>query len=204
MTREERKLKTLTTFKKRYNKLDRDLQTIVDKYLEQISIQLIKDNTIDSYKKIIDDVYDCLTAAYEKILSSFKSWYENMKPLEVDDVFKLAYNKDGKTIEDRVRSYFDVNLTILQQIQKFDVLIDYEVQNLKRYVEETRIKPLAEMLIIESDGCDCKFGCDEYAGEYSPDDDVPLPPYHPNCHCEAYYLYTDEEDDIEELDLEPD
>ena len=54
----------------------------------------------------------------------------------------------------------------------------------------------ASMLIIES-GCDLCEG-----GEYPPDEDIQLPPFHPYCNCIHYYDITDDEDDIHDLDLE--
>lgn len=53
------------------------------------------------------------------------------------------------------------------------------------------------MLIIEA-------GCGDLCqgGEYAADENVDLPPFHPNCQCIWYFDETDDSDDIEDLELE--
>ena len=44
--------------------------------------------------------------------------------------------------------------------------------------------------------------CSKWNGEYPAGEDIPLPPYHTNCQCSAYYIETDDEDNVNDLDLE--
>ena len=71
----------------------------------------------------------------------------------------------------------------------------------KNFVVESKLKKIkkpnnASLLVIES-GCELCEG-----GEFPPDEDVVLPPFHPYCNCTYYYEITDSEDDINDLDLE--
>ena len=61
---------------------------------------------------------------------------------------------------------------------------------------QNKVGKLSQLVIIENSGGDCD-------GEW-PADEAILPPYHPNCCCQAYYDDTDNEDDIKDLELEND
>jgi muramoyltetrapeptide carboxypeptidase len=81
------------------------------------------------------------------------------------------------------------------------VVGDFGVENPSNFTIENFVKakqkPLeGYMLIIES-GCDTCTG-----GEYPADEDVTLPPFHPNCNCTFYYELTDNKDDINDLELD--
>ena len=69
-------------------------------------------------------------------------------------------------------------------------VVESKVKKMKKPIDAT-------LLVIES-GCDLCQG-----GEYPPDADVELPPFHPYCNC-TYYYETAEVDDITDLDLEND
>ena len=69
-------------------------------------------------------------------------------------------------------------------------VVESKVKKMKKPIDAT-------LLVIES-GCDLCQG-----GEYPPDADVELPPFHPYCNC-TYYYETAEVDDIADLDLESD
>ena len=79
-------------------------------------------------------------------------------------------------------------------------LLNNEGRYLFTHLMEMKIKPVASILVIETGTCDDL--CGEWAGEYPAGEDVPLPPYHTNCQCSAYYIETDDEDDVNDLDLE--
>lgn len=88
-------------------------------------------------------------------------------------------------------------------IDKYDRLLRNETQIIKNTVMQNKVGKLSQLVIIENSGGDCDGGCAQYAGEW-PVDEAILPPYHPNCCCQAYYDDTDNEDDIKDLELEND
>ena len=174
-----------------------------------------------SLNKIIDLFYDSLTETYSITIKNLKKCYKKLPDFSIDNIFDLTYSKDGKTIEERLTGYwvegkkrlnqnhFNAKDEELGHVDSIDEVAEYLIDKYDRIsITETRIieaklkekkKPLnAEMLIIES-GCDICQG-----GEYAADENVDLPPYHPNCQCTYYWVVTDDEDDIHDLDLEVD
>ena len=78
----------------------------------------------------------------------------------------------------------------------YDRILFTESRVVESKIKEFKKPTNASMHIVES-GCDLCTG-----GEYPPDEDIQLPPFHPNCNCTHYYETTDNEDDINDLDLE--
>lgn len=89
----------------------------------------------------------------------------------------------------------------LKLLDKLYNLLINESRIIESLVIKGKLRRTASILVIECEENDCNFGCTEYAGEHPADEDVPLPPYHPDCVCTYYYIETDDEDDIHDLDL---
>ena len=174
-----------------------------------------------SLNTIVDLFYDSLTDTYSITSKYLKQIYKKLPDFSITNIFDLTYSKDGKTIEERLSEYwaegkrrlsqrtFNKDDDTLGHVDNIDDVAEYLIKKYDRcHLTETRIieaklkenkKPLnAEMLVIES-GCDICQG-----GEYAADENVDLPPYHPNCQCTYYWIVTDDEDDINDLDLEED
>jgi hypothetical protein len=160
-----------------------------------------------NYKKLEDTYYKFFEKIYAAVSSSVNKIYKQPKSFNINDVFQLAYQLDGKTIEERLHEHWDrIRVTLDKELKieaelKILALYCYErilVTEAKQIEKIVKInkKPInASLLVIES-GCDKCPG-----GSYPPDEAVDLPPYHPNCCCTFYYEEANE-DDIKDLDLE--
>ena len=171
-------------------------------------------------QEILDLFYRALEEAYKKISISLKDIYQKIKDYDIKDIHDLTYTKDGKTLEDRILLYWaEVKIRLKKQEEDPDQVIRYL---LWRYntILNTEIKTVAENLkkhkkpivsgeiyciqVIEGCGDNCDSNCLEYNGEYPEDEDIPWPPYHPNCNGIGYYDLTDNPDDIKDLELDDD
>ena len=163
------------------------------------------------YFEIEDLFYKSFEGVYKSMNVGLEGIYKQLKEFSVEDISDLTYYLDGKTIEERLKEYWNESKKRLDNkenpedvktylINKYDRILNTETRVIESRVKNYR-KPLnAAMLIIEhSSGCpDCP------GGEYAADENVDLPPFHPNCQCCYYYVVTDDEDDINDLDLEAD
>lgn len=162
-----------------------------------------------TYDKIEELFYEFLTKVYKNVNIHLKSIYRNLPELDIKNIFDLTYDIDGKHITERLKEYWSEaeknlasnpdNLISVQNylINMYDRILFTESRVVESKVKKMK-KPIdATLLVIES-GCDLCQG-----GEYPPDADVELPPFHPYCNC-TYYYETAEADDIADLDLEND
>lgn len=162
-----------------------------------------------TYDKIEELFYEFLTKVYKNVNIHLKSIYRNLPELDIKNIFDLTYDIDGKHITERLKEYWSEaeknlasnpdNLISVQNylINMYDRILFTESRVVESKVKKMK-KPIdATLLVIES-GCDLCQG-----GEYPPDADVELPPFHPYCNC-TYYYETAEVDDIADLDLEND
>ena len=196
-------------------KLREDIDKIIDEYLQKIVkiiLQAIKSYPIDwdkYYNEIENLFYEFLEKVYNLVINYLNQIYEELPDFSVEDIFDLAYDIDGKKITERLREYWDEAAQRINEesnnnhinvqnylINMYDRILFTESRVVESKIKEFK-KPInASMLIIES-GCENCVG-----GEYPPDEDIQLPPFHPNCNCTHYYETTDDEDDINDLDLE--
>lgn len=188
------------------------IQAGVESSLNQIVQQVIAySNKPEQSKTLLDKTqqlfYDSLAQTYSTTSGELKRIYSRTKDFEVKDILSLTYNKDNKTLNERITEHWNKaseysNKTAMQAylIDKYDRLLRNETQIVKNAVMFNKVGTLSQLAIVENSGRDCDGGCAEYAGEW-PVDEVILPPYHPNCCCQVYYDDTDNEDDIEDLEL---
>lgn len=197
--------------------LRKDIDKIIDKYLQEvvkIVLLAIKNYPTDwdkYYDKIENLFYEFLEKVYNLVINYLNQIYEKLPDFSVEDIFDLAYDIDGKKITERLREYWDEAAEKIKQennnsnnhinvqnylINMYDRILFTESRVVESKIKEFKKPTNASMLIIES-GCENCIG-----GEYPPDEDIQLPPFHPNCNCTHYYEITDDEDDINDLDLE--
>ena len=157
---------------------------------------------------ILDLIYKCLEEIYSNTASKLDILYKDLKPFEITNLFDLTYQKDGKTIEERVEEYLQEVFQIKNPIDakqlisfKFYRLMRTEVSHLETMIKKNKISISANIMVIEG-SCNCNGICDQYIGVYAIDENIDYPPYHPNCTCINYYDQTDNIDDIEDNDIE--
>lgn len=208
-------MKKRELIKKGITLMNDKIQAGVESSLNRIVQQVIAySNALEESKTLLDKTqqlfYDSLTQTYSITSNELKQIYSRTKDFEVSDILSLTYNKDNKTLNERIAdhwykaaSYADKQAMRVYLIDKYDRLLRNETQIIKNTVMQNKVGKLSQLVIIENSGGDCDGGCAEYAGEL-PADEAILPPYHPNCCCQAYYDDTDNEDDIKDLELEND
>ena len=200
--------------KKELKKMRDEIDKLISEYLEKITkiiIKALKTYPVDwdkYYIEIENIFYNFLMKVYNVVNRYLKTWYKDLPDFDVKDIFDLAYDIDGKKITERLKEYWTEGSLRLEQSKNGAINIQNYLINMydrilftESRVVESKLKKIkkpnnATLLIIES-GCEFCRG-----GEYPPDEDIQLPPFHPYCNCTYYYEITDDEDDIHDLDLE--
>lgn len=215
--------------KKALNKLNQDINNIIEEYLEEFSSIILswyKNPIEENWQEFEDNLYNLILETLEKVYAisskSIKKIYGIDKKLPTSKI--VTYDRDNLTLRDRIRKWFcpkeietskDNSEVIrwenkdnkyfikdkLIAVNKVIQIAKTEAIYQKQTVFYDKIKDLCDFVILE-ESAECKHNiCDEYSGEW-PIDEFIYPPYHPNCLCEPIYEITDDEDDIEDLDLE--
>ena len=199
--------KTLEVLNK---KIDSELEAII----KIIFSWIVNDEKINTKKHqtiLIDLFYKALENLYSEINIELGKIYKKMAPFDLRNIIDLTFQEDGKTLDERIGKYLDdlekkrVSGDFQDDLKNFGTnmysrLLNNEGKYLFTHLMEMKIKPVASILVIEAGTCDDL--CGEWSGEYPADEAIPLPPYHTNCQCIAYYIETDDEDDVNDLDLE--
>ena len=205
----------------RYKKINTDIDDLTKVYLEDITTELfhlfnntdkIQDEEINKVKdKVINLIYNFIEEVYNLTLNSLKNMYKKVNN-DINTEHLHPYNKDGKTLETRIDYWINDFMTRINHgslnVKNFSVnvmekILQSEGQTAKNQMLKEKVGTLAEFVVIESsDGCE---DCGQYDGEY-PIMEIPEdgPPFHPNCRCNMYYDYSDQEDELEDLELEDD
>lgn len=218
MTYSKRPLKKHQKIKDKLEKATEVLNKKIDSELEAI-IKIIfswiandeKINTEDHQADLIDLFYKALENLYSEINIELGKIYKKVAPFNLKNIIDLTFQEDGKTLDERIIKYLDdleekrLSGDLPDNLKNFSVnmysrLLNNESKYLFTHLMEMKIKPVASILMIEAGTCDDL--CSEWNGEYPADEPIPLPPYHTNCQCSAYYIETDDEDDVNDLDLE--
>ena len=161
----------------------------------------------ETEQKINDLLLDMLEEIYELTSRYIRDIYGD------DVVYPPSqikfFDKDGKTISDRLNRWFnpynkesqinkDFIKTTTAAVAKIDQISMTEALNQMELVKFDKLFGLCDRFTIENydeeDDCGHIPSCDQYWTEiYRPNEDgtspIPPPPYHPDCECYAvYYL----------------
>lgn len=166
----------------------------------------------EEWKKSLPVVIDMFYKGFEEVYlttsKEIRNIYGRVQDFNVSNIFDLTFNTDGKTIEERIGEYWNevgkkleqkqIPITNIKEflIHNYERIIRTETNKIENLVKKNKKPQEAYVLIIES-GCDACEG-----GEFPADEDVALPPYHPNCNCTFYYELIQDENTIEDLELE--
>lgn len=164
-----------------------------DDYKEDLYL-ILKETLND--EEVINSIYSHLEHIFSLILKEIKKIYsESYDKDKIIDLEDLLYDEDGKSLDERVKQWLDKypdEKHLMTLFYYLCLIIDTESFRLISNIikEKTR----CEYVEVISDGCDnCNGICDEWAdGEPHHEDDIELPPYHPNCCCEATFYDKEE------------
>ena len=150
----------------------------------------------EEWKKAIPEVinlfYNSLEKIYANTSQEIKNIYKDIANFDIKNVFDLTFNADGKTIEERITAYWvevgkriedkEIPLVNIKEylVHSYERILRTETNKIENLIKMKK-KPLSASLLIIESGCEACEG-----GEFHPDEDVALPPYHPNCNCTFY------------------
>lgn len=140
------------------------IQAGVESSLNRIVQQVIAySNALEESKTLLDKTqqlfYDSLAQTYSITSNELKQIYSRTKDFEVSDILSLTYNKDNKTLNERIAehwhkaaSYTDKQAMRIYLIDKYDRLLRNETQIIKNTVMQNKVGKLSQLVIIENSG----------------------------------------------------
>lgn len=180
---------------------------ITEKSLEKISTIINKKFGKTPFPQELEETfYDNLEKIFKNTTDMLYHIYPKAKDYKVKDLFSITYDEDGKTTEERMRKYWKdgeqrlrnsspIKIEKIRLLGLFKQLLENESAIVERVIKQEKVQPIAEYVCIEG-GCACNSEkCNAYIGDWPADEDIPLPPYHPNCEC-SYFYYDDENEDL--------
>lgn len=196
---------------KYFNKIQQDKNKKQEEII-QIALQAVskaikeknKFNWVKVENDIINKMYDSLAKTLGYSLTLVKEAYKiKDKQLNLKD---LTWQKDGKTIEDRINEYcYSIaqlieleeipNESKLKQILAYKLirLLNTETMTIHNNFVWQLLNKEAKYVEIwnEDDQCDTDCGCDAYFnhGKFLLTELEELPPYHPDCECYLVYYF---------------
>ena len=162
-------------------------------FIYKVIKETINDNKEELEKSILNSIYKILENALSITLSEARKMYKSFNEDTIINLADMLYNKDDKTLEDRVHSWINEN-NIMNLFYHICLIIDTETYQLIHQTIKNKVN-VDYVEIIGEGGCDiCAEYCD---GEVYKESEIELPPYHPGCMCEV--VYYEKEDILEEL-----
>ena len=162
-------------------------------FIYKVIKETINDNKEELEKSILNSIYKILENALSITLSEARRMYKSFDEDTIIDLADMLYNKDDKTLEDRVHSWINEN-NIMNLFYHICLIIDTETYQLIHQAIKNKVN-VDYVEIVGEGGCDtCAEYCD---GEVYKESEIELPPYHPGCMCEV--VYYEKEDILEEL-----
>lgn len=157
-------MKKCELIKKGITLMNDKIQAGVESSLNRIVQQVIAySNALEESKTLLDKTqqlfYDSLAQTYSITSNELKQIYSRTKDFEVSDILSLTYNKDNKTLNERIAehwhkaaSYTDKQAMRIYLIDKYDRLLRNETQIIKNTVMQNKVGKLSQLVIIENSG----------------------------------------------------
>ena len=151
-------MKKRELIKKEVALMNDKIQAGVESSLNQIVQQVIAySNALEESKTLLDKTqqlfYDSLTQTYSITSNELKQIYSRTKDFEVSDILSLTYNKDNKTLNERIAdhwhkaaSYTDKQAMRIYLIDKYDRLLRNETQIIKNTVMQNKVGKLSQLV----------------------------------------------------------
>lgn len=208
-------------FKQKMNELKTQTLHIRDNTVNKVSYEITKavnhydtKSWQDNLTNVLNIIYHGLADVYGHTKTTLRKTYHRLpENKNIQNIGDLLYNGDGLTLDERCQQYWDAaEKKIKQGSNNQDIIVAltnafYKIINTEMNFVRSNVKrmnkPLnASYIIIEGGECEGKDHppCD--GGEFDADELIDLPPYHPNCDCDYWYVTdnNDEDDDLEEIE----
>ena len=175
-----------TIRKKRINEIQNLYDLIIknnETYKECI-YTIIKEtinNKEELEKSLLDIIYKILEETIAIVLTEVRKMYKTFDEDKIINLKDMLYNKDGKTLEERISGWVDEK-NIMNLFFHICLILDTETFSLIPQTIKKKVNVDYVEIIGEGD-CDiCAEYCD---GEVYKEDEIELPLYHPGCKCEV-------------------
>ena len=178
-----------------YSQMRINISKQTTKCLEDIYKYL--DNEVISLDYIYEIILDMLSEVYALTAAAIKNIYNiDNKPLDEEDIEKLIYSKDGKSMLERLQEHF----TEAKKKDNFKeyffnrivLITDTESLTVSNAIIHGKMKKNAKYVEVISGSEYCAEGDCEYwqsKGKIPIEELTELPPYHPDCECEVIYYF---------------
>ena len=137
-------------------------------------------------EELVDLTYEFIEQVVAMVLSYiYDTYHIEVKPLDKEELKKLFYSKDGKTMEQRIDEY--VSLDKMAFIHHICMFYSTESATAMNKVMFLKLKSYFKFFRVISTGA-CAGCCSSASAwtDWNPTDQVEiadLPPYHPDCGC---------------------
>lgn len=144
---------------------------------------------------ILDSLTDTMSYVLKEIERLYPKSYDKNAKINLE---KLLYNKDGLTLNQRIDNWFKEEENEQNLAYHMRLILRTETEQIIPRIIQTKLTRNKIYVEILEGGGECSTGiCSEYAdGQAYPEDEIELPPYHPDCECQAIFYDID---DLQEL-----
>lgn len=142
-------------------------------------------------EEILNSLTDTMAYVLKEIEKLYPNSYDKNAKINLE---KLLYNKDGLTLNQRINNWFkeiDNEQTLSYHMR---LILRTETEQIIPRIIQTKLTRNKVYVEILEGGGECSTGiCSEYAdGQAYPEDEIELPPYHPDCECQAIFYDIDD------------
>ena len=180
-----------------YNNALNDIQIYNEKIYRIINNK--QKTKIEKRQQVKETILDSLTDTMSYILKEIETLYPNSYDKNAKiKLEKLLYNKDGLTLNQRINNWFKEEENEQNLAYHMRLILRTETEQIIPRIIQTKLTRNTVYVEILEGGGECSTGiCSEYVDEQAyPEDEVELPPYHPDCGCQAIFYDID---DLKEL-----
>lgn len=179
-----------------YSQLRVDISKQATQCLEDIRKYLNTHENI-SVDYIYEMILDTLSEVYARTATAVKNIYGvSNGRLEDEEIEKLTYSKDGKSISQRLHEHFveakqrdDFKNYFFNRIV---LIVDTETLTVSNAIIHGKMNKDAKYVEVISGSAYCEEGDCEFwhsKGKIPIEELTELPPFHPDCECEVIYYF---------------
>ena len=187
--------KRIQQFNHLYNIITSNLDYYYGLIYKEIK-KMTENNKVKTKNRVIELILDSLKETKFLTERELKKIFPKSYEIQNIEIQNVLYKQDGLTLTERIDKWFNqtkrkeelsYQMTRILDTQTYHIVPIILKEDLKRKNDE---KVYVEIISNE----DCNSGiCLDYAdGEAHLEDDIDLPPYHPNCECQAIYYQSNE------------
>lgn len=184
---------------KQFNHLYNIVTSNLDYYYGLIYKEIKKmteDNKIKTENRVMELILDSLIETKFLTERELKRIFPKSYEIQNIEIQDILYKQDGLTLAERIDKWFNQTDRKEELSSQMARILDTQTYHIVPMIvkEDLKRKDNEKVYVEIISNEDCHSGiCLDYAdGEAHLEDDIDLPPYHPNCQCQAIWYETDE------------